>query len=49
METQTKEASQEQAALDRYGHLLPETQQHVGEHLDAQIFGAQQALNPVGV
>jgi len=31
-----------QTTLDRYGHLLPETQQHVGEHLDAQLFGATQ-------
>ncbi len=31
-----------QTTLDRYGHLLPETQQHVGEHLDAQLFGAGQ-------
>ena len=28
-----------QTTLDRYGHLLPETQRHVGDRLDAQVFG----------
>ena len=34
-----------QTTLDRYGHLLPETQQHVGERLDAQLFGSTQKSN----
>ena len=27
-----------QTTLDRYGHLLPETQQYIGERLDALVF-----------
>jgi len=29
-----------QTTLDRYGHLLPETQQYIGERLDALVFGS---------
>ncbi len=28
-----------ETTLDRYGHLLPESQRQIGEHLDAQVFG----------
>lgn len=33
-----------QTTLDRYGHLLPETQHIASERLDAQIFGANVVL-----
>ena len=36
-----------QTTLDRYGHLLPETHQHVGEHLDTQLFEVEQSPNPI--
>ena len=31
-----------QTTLDRYGHLLPETQQYIGERLDALVFASDQ-------
>ena len=31
-----------QTTLDRYGHLLPETQQYIGERLDALVFVSDQ-------
>ena len=31
-----------QTTLDRYGHLLPETQQYIGERLDALVFDSSQ-------
>ena len=30
------------ATLDRYGRLLPETQQYIGERLDALVFASDQ-------
>jgi len=28
-----------ETTLDRYGHLLPDSHQHLGDRLDAQVFG----------
>ena len=38
-----------QTTLDRYGHLLPETQQYIGERLDALVFSSQNQPRANGV
>ena len=37
-----------QTTLDRYGHLLPQAQQGVGERLDALVFGAKECAQLEG-
>ena len=38
-----------QTTLDRYGHLLPETQQDIGERLDTLVFGSTDPSRANGV